>query len=124
MTFSVKPLVFRRWLRRALRSNVSKNNVRKELGESLYDLLEDEPSDHSYLIPSRHYVALVTFFNLDGRGENLPQDSLLNFINTCVYLLQRLEESSSRAVDQQAAPVEAQSEHSSHLGLSEIKEVE
>jgi len=95
MSIFVEPKKFLRWLKRAMFANISKNKVRKETWQELSSFVEFKDPGNWFEIPSADFLSLQTFCLIDGKGENLSSDSLLNFASTLNDLLTRLLEHNS-----------------------------
>jgi hypothetical protein len=91
-TYYVPPVGFRRWLKTASFSNVSKNKVRKDLWSELEPLVEFKDPGNFFNICATDFIAIQTFCMVDGRGENLSKDEILNFATSINHLLKRVLE--------------------------------
>jgi hypothetical protein len=108
MSFYVPVTQFLRWLERSSKAVITKNNVRKELWEQLGDITTLTSNPNYYPIPTRYYASLMSFFNIEGKSDNITNDQLYNIINVLLTLIRMVREyqvDAQSALTRPASPV-------------------
>jgi hypothetical protein len=105
MSFYASPNKFKRWLERAAKAVLTKNQVRKELWEQMSDIMTLTPNPMYYRIPNRYYATIMSFFNIEGKADNISSDQLFSIINVILNLIRDLSDWEQDMKTRPASPV-------------------